>query len=187
MRILMILAGDPLGSAAPAARLERFVAPYYLFRDAGFDVVLASPDGGEMPLPRAGSRRQPGPLLDRLYRDMTARDALADTIAIAKVFADDFAGAFCLGVTGRVWRPEAGDAVAALIGRLLRDGKAVAVVPFGLDLAPAGLASGIIIGGDTTSATLQVAEALIAALYGGAEPAAALPAALDLNRQEDIG
>lgn len=166
MRILMILANEPQASTPPVIRIERFVAPYYLFKDAGMDVVLASLEGGDLPLPRAADQRWHAPLLHRMRDDAALRDALADTLVMAEVVADDFDGAFCLGVTGRPWRSEAQSCAVAMIGSLLRGGKAVAVVPMRLDLAPVGLASGVLVGGDTTAAALPVARALIAALLG---------------------
>lgn len=164
MRILMILVSEPQASTPPVVRIERFAAPYYLFRDAGMEVVLASPDGGDLPLPRVADQHRLTPLLRRLLHDTALRDALADTLATVDVVADDFDGAFCLGVTGRPWRPGASDAAAALIGRLLQVGKAVAVMPLRLDLAPAGLANGLLVGGDTTASALPVARSLLAAL-----------------------
>ena len=181
MRILMILVSEPQESTPPVISIELCIAPYYLFKDAGMDVVLASPDGGDLPLPRAADQLRLAPLLRRMHDDAELRDALGDTLSMGEVVADDFDGAFCLGVTGRPWRSESQTCAVALIGSLLRDGKAVAVVPMRLDLAPVGLASGVLVGGDTTAASLPVARALIAALLG--EPGRADPGVFKI--QED--
>ena len=53
MKILMVLTShDQLGDTGRKTGfwLEEFAAPYYVFKDAGADVVLASPKGGQPPL-----------------------------------------------------------------------------------------------------------------------------------------
>ncbi|MDO9132883.1 MAG: type 1 glutamine amidotransferase domain-containing protein, partial [Hydrogenophaga sp.] len=53
MKILMILTShDQLGDTGKKTGfwLEEFAAPYYVFMDAGADIVLASPQGGQPPL-----------------------------------------------------------------------------------------------------------------------------------------
>jgi putative intracellular protease/amidase len=50
MKILMILTShDQLGDTGNKTGfwLEEFAAPYYVFKDAGVDIVLASPQGGQ--------------------------------------------------------------------------------------------------------------------------------------------
>ena len=53
MRILMVLTShDELGTTGTKTGfwLEEFAAPYYVFKDAGADITLASPHGGQPPL-----------------------------------------------------------------------------------------------------------------------------------------
>ncbi|HBT11810.1 MAG TPA: type 1 glutamine amidotransferase domain-containing protein, partial [Erwinia persicina] len=53
MKLLMVLTShDKLGDTGHKTGfwLEEFAAPYYVFRDAGISVVLASPAGGQPPL-----------------------------------------------------------------------------------------------------------------------------------------
>ena len=53
MKILMVLTShDQLGTTGRKTGfwLEEFAAPYYAFKDAGADIVLASPKGGQPPL-----------------------------------------------------------------------------------------------------------------------------------------
>jgi len=76
-------------------RIEDFADPYYVFADAGYDVVLTSPAGGTLSLRRSGG----APNLSsnsavRLRSDRVARDLLADTIELSKVYAEDFQGAY---------------------------------------------------------------------------------------------
>jgi hypothetical protein len=167
MRILMILIPDP-GTAPripPVLQFERFLAPYYLFVDAGADVVLASPCGGDPAMRTAtGKRTDATSAMQRFQQDQTARDALADTLELHRVEPDDFDGAFCLGVTGGVWPPNIDNAGGAMIGRLLAAGKPVAAVPADLRLAPQGAADGLLITGDHADASRLAAKALLAAL-----------------------
>lgn len=165
MRVLMILVGEAQPNALPVVHFERFLEPYYLFLDAGFEVVIASPQGGEPPTATLeGQRHDASRVMTRLRQDQPSRDALADTVELAHVVPSDFDGAFCLGVTGRVWPPHGDDPAAALIGDLLAAGKPVAVVPVQLDLEPHGTAEGILIGGDRSSAPVRIARALIGAM-----------------------
>ena len=53
MKILMVLTShDQLGSTGRKTGfwLEEFAAPYFVFRDAGVDLTLASPKGGQPPV-----------------------------------------------------------------------------------------------------------------------------------------
>jgi hypothetical protein len=53
MKILMVLTShDRLGDTGKKTGfwLEEFAAPYFVFRDAGADITIASPKGGQPPL-----------------------------------------------------------------------------------------------------------------------------------------
>ena len=67
MKILMVLTShDRLGDTGHKTGfwLEEFAAPYYVFKDAGAQLVLASPKGGQPPLDPRATRpmRRPRPL-----------------------------------------------------------------------------------------------------------------------------
>jgi putative intracellular protease/amidase len=50
--------------------LEEFAAPYYVFRDAGADITLASPKGGQPPVdPRSEEPAAQTPATNRLKQD----------------------------------------------------------------------------------------------------------------------
>jgi hypothetical protein len=165
MRILMILIGEEQFDAILVIHFERFLESYYLFLDSGFDVVLATPMGGDPALRTAsGQRTDASPVMARLRHDPASRDALADTLEIARVEPGDFDGAFCLGVSDRIWPPNEDNPAGVIIDGLLAAGKPVAVVPIGLDLEPRGTAGGILIGGDRKLAPILVAKALIGSL-----------------------
>ncbi len=163
----MILVGEPQAGASPTVDFEHFIEPYFLFLDAGVDVVLASLQGGDPALRTSeGYRTSASPLMTRLRHDQAARDAITDMLEIAAVDASDFDGALCFGVTGRVWPPDDGNLAGTLIGNLLAAGKPVAAVPMQLDLTPRGTAEGIMIAGDRAFAATLAARALIGALQG---------------------
>jgi len=170
MRILMILIPDDeaaIPPKAPILRLERVIGPYYVFRDAGAEVVLASPAGG---FPRmaaaAEDRAASSPLLDRFRADRTGRDDLTDTLDLDQIYDEDFDAALCLGAPGPIWEAERRCTAGALIAAFLQAGKPVAVIPTVPDLAARGTGDGLIITADRPDAGLGAARALLGALAG---------------------
>jgi hypothetical protein len=167
MRILMILIPEHDASAAksgPAVRLERAAGPYFVFRDANVEVVLASPDGGSPLMEFAGDDNASTEVMQRFRQDRMAIDEFSDTISLDQVYTDDFDAAFCIGLPGSIWRPEHKRTAGALIARLLDVGKPVAVMPSGVDLAPKGAGDGLLIVGDGSKSPIPVAHALMGAL-----------------------
>lgn len=164
MRILMVLIPD--GEDSPPEhgaelRLERFVIPYYIFVDAGIDLVLASPSGGAPWLRGAAS---PLPQLQRYQADRTAHDAVNDTLALDDVHPEDFSGAFCIGLPGPLWLETSAEPTAPVIARFLDAGKPVAVIPSRLDIQPHGSSHGLLIIGEGDDQPAQAARALLGAL-----------------------
>lgn len=160
MRILMILLPDD----TVHARLERFAESYYALRDAGAELVLASPQGG---YPWDGPRDEeadPTPALRRFRQDGEAREALGDTLRLEQLHHEDFDAGFCLGAAGAPWRENDPHAAGALVARLLQAGRPVAVIPAPRDLAPHGAGEGLLIAGDHLASPLQAAQALLGAL-----------------------
>jgi hypothetical protein len=168
MRILIILISDAdTGHPTPPPVLyfERFLEPYYLFQDAGAEVVLASLKGGD-PLMRTASGERTGAtaVMRRFQDDHAAREALIDTLGLDQVDPSDFDGAYCLGVSGGVWPPHIDNPAGAMIGQLLAAGKPVAVAPSRLNLEPQGAGEGLLIAGDRAAAPILAAKALLGAL-----------------------
>ena len=83
MNILMILTShDQLGDTGHKTGfwLEEFAAPYYVFKDAGAQITLASPKGGQPPLdPKSDSPEAQTAATDRFNQDDDAKAALANT------------------------------------------------------------------------------------------------------------
>jgi hypothetical protein len=163
MRILMILIpeSDALESD-PTVRLERAAGPYYVFRDADVEVVLASPDGGAPSMEFAGDSATE--IVQRFKKDRLAIDEFSDTLSLDQVYADDFDAAFCVGLPGSIWRPEHKSSAGAVISKLLDAGKPVAVMPSGVDLAPKGAGEGLLIVGDGSKSPIPAAQALMSAV-----------------------
>jgi len=104
VRILMVLtACDRLGDGGPKTgfSLEEFTAAYYVLRDAGADITLASPSGGQPPIdPRSDAPGSQSETLKRFKRDHPARTALADTLWLEQVAPEDFDAVFYVGGHG---------------------------------------------------------------------------------------
>lgn len=107
MKILMVLTShDQLGDTGKPTGfwLEEFAAPYYVFVDAGADVVLACPAGGQPPVdPASDSEDAQTEATRRFKQDGDAQAALADTAKLADVAEDDFDGVFYPGGHGPLW------------------------------------------------------------------------------------
>ena len=131
-KILMVLTShDQLGNtgAKTGFWLEEFAAPYYVFKDAGADVTLASPQGGQPPLdPKSDD---PGAQTDatrRLKADAAAQKQLASTQRLADVNAADYDAVFYPGGHGPLWDLAEDAHSIALIEATLNAGKPVAAV-----------------------------------------------------------
>jgi len=84
--------------------LEEFAAPYYVFKDAGADVVLASPKGGQPPLdPSSNTTDAQTAATDRYKKDDVAQAHLGSTEKLSDVSADDFDAVFYPGGHGPLW------------------------------------------------------------------------------------
>ncbi len=132
MKILMVLTShDKLGDTGKKTGfwLEEFAAPYYVFKDAGAEVTLASPAGGQPPLdPKSDAPDAQTASTERFRKDAAAKDALAATRKLASVSAGDFDAVFYPGGHGPLW-DLAGDAASIrLIEATIAAGKPVAAV-----------------------------------------------------------
>jgi hypothetical protein len=167
MRILMILIpenGGPGSNHDPSVRFERAAVAYYAFRDAGVEVVLASPEGGSPLLEAVGREEASITIANRFKRDKRAIDEFSDTLSLDQVFADDFDAAFCVGLPGSIWRADHESSAGTLVSKLLEAGKPVVVLPSGIDLAPKGAGEGLLIIGDGAKAPSSAAVALMDAI-----------------------
>lgn len=132
MKILMVLTSHgQLGDTGQRTGfwLEELAAPYYVFRDAGAELVLASPQGGQPPLdPKSDAPDAQTEATRRFRADRQAMQALATTQPLAAVRADDFDAVFYPGGHGPLWDLAESRDSRALIESMLAAGKPVAAV-----------------------------------------------------------
>lgn len=107
MKILMVLTShDKLGNTGDKTGfwLEEFASPYYVFKDAGVDVTVASPKGGQPPIdPKSDDPANQTKAQDRFKADSTAQSVLANTIQLTGVKAADYDAVFYPGGHGPMW------------------------------------------------------------------------------------
>jgi putative intracellular protease/amidase len=132
MKILMVLTShDQLGNTGKKTGfwLEEFAAPYYTFKDAGASITLASPRGGLPPLdPKSDTPDSQTKDTQRFKVDPAVQAALAQTIELSKVSANDFDAVFYPGGHGPLWDLAEDASSIALIEAMLGAGKPVALV-----------------------------------------------------------
>ena len=132
MKILMVLTShDTLGHTGKKTGfwLEEFAAPYYAFKDAGAQIVLASPRGGQPPLdPKSDLPEFQTALTHRFKADPDAQRALANTVTLDSVRQEDFDTVFYPGGHGPLWDlAESADSIR-LIESFERAGKPIGFV-----------------------------------------------------------
>lgn len=107
MKILMVLTShDTLGDTGKKTGfwLEEFAAPYYVFKDAGAEITLASPKGGQPPLdPKSDEKDAQTEATDRFKADEEAKGLLAETAVLSSIKADGFDAIFYPGGHGPLW------------------------------------------------------------------------------------
>src|SRR5262245_12269019 len=93
MKILMVLTShDRLGNTGRKTGfwLEEFAAPYFVFRDAGVELTLASPKGGQPPIdPKSDLPENQTAAMARFKKDSRAQQELSQTLKLSDVKADD--------------------------------------------------------------------------------------------------
>lgn len=132
MKILMVLTShDELGSTGLKTGfwLEELAAPYYAFKDAGAEIVLASPKGGQPPLdPKSNEPSFQTDLTRRFEADAQALAQLAATVRLDSVSQADFDTVFYPGGHGPLWDLAEDRHSIALIESFVAAGKPVALV-----------------------------------------------------------
>ncbi|MBN3115482.1 type 1 glutamine amidotransferase domain-containing protein [Pectobacterium brasiliense] len=127
MKILMVLTShDKLGNTGNKTGfwLEEFAAPYYTFKDAGAELVLASPAGGQPPLdPKSDLADFQTELTYRFKADPAAQQELANTVKLDTVNEQDFDAVFYPGGHGPLWDLAESPVSIALIEAFVRANK----------------------------------------------------------------
>ena len=132
MKILMVLTShDRLGDTGRKTGfwLEEFAAPYYVLTDAGHEVTLASPKGGQPPLdPKSDEPDMQTDATRRFRADAAAQARLASTERLASMRSSDFDALFYPGGHGPLWDLVDDTDSRALIEETLADDRPVALV-----------------------------------------------------------
>lgn len=132
MKILIVLTShDQLGNTGKKTGfwLEELAAPYYVLKDAGAALTLASPKGGQPPLdPVSDLPENQTESTQRFRTDTAAQMELANTKKLAEVSADDFDAVFYPGGHGPMWDMPDNAASIALIEAFVKADKPVGVV-----------------------------------------------------------
>ena len=132
MKILMVLTShDQLGNTGRKTGfwLEEFAAPYFVFRDAGVELTLASPKGGQPPVdPKSDMPENQTDAQIRFKKDAAAQKALSQTANLADMKSENFDTVFYVGGHGPMWDlAESKDSVA-LLESFYNSGKIIALV-----------------------------------------------------------
>jgi putative intracellular protease/amidase len=132
MKILMVLTShDQLGNTGRKTGfwLEEFAAPYFVFRDAGVELTLATPKGGQPPVdPKSDLPENQTPAMVRFKVDEAAQKALAHTAKLSEMKSENFDTAFYVGGHGPLWDlAESPDSIE-LLESFYNAGKPIALV-----------------------------------------------------------
>ena len=132
MKIVMVLTShDQLGNTGRKTGfwLEEFAAPYFVFRDAGVQLTLASPNGGQPPVdPKSDLPENQTPAMTRFKQDQSAQLALSQTVKLADVKSDDYDTVFYVGGHGPMWDLAESPVSIALLESFYNSGKVIALV-----------------------------------------------------------
>ena len=135
MKLLMVLTShDELGNTGYKTGfwLDEFAAPYYVFKDAGVNPVLASPKGGQPPLdPKSDEPSFQTVATARFKEDADAQRALANTVKLSSVKSNEFDAVFYPGGHGPLWDLANDSDSIGLIEQMVSAGKPVAAVCHG--------------------------------------------------------
>ncbi|HEY1114152.1 MAG TPA: type 1 glutamine amidotransferase domain-containing protein, partial [Chitinophagaceae bacterium] len=132
MKILIVLTShSELGDTGHKTGfwVEEFAAPYYVFKDAGADITLASPRGGQPPIdPKSEAPENQTEATRRFKEDKALQKQLAHTKRLFEVRAQDFDAVFYPGGHGPLWDLSIDPDSVALIEAFWRAQKPVAAV-----------------------------------------------------------
>lgn len=132
MKILMVFTShDILGNTGRKTGfwLEEGAAPYYVFRDAGVELTLASPKGGQPPVdPKSDLPENQTEAMARFKQDLEAQKVFATTQKLSDMRAEDFDAIFYPGGHGPMWDLVDNPDSIALIEAFYNSGKPVAAV-----------------------------------------------------------
>ena len=128
---MVLTSHDVLGSTGRKTGfwLEEFAAPYFVFRDAGVELKLASPKGGQPPVdPKSDLPENQTEAMARFKKDVRAQKELSQTSKLADVKAESFDSVFYVGGHGPMWDLAESAVSIALLEAFYDSGKPIALV-----------------------------------------------------------
>jgi putative intracellular protease/amidase len=132
MKVLIVLTShSELGNTGKKTGfwMEEFAAPYYKLKDAGVDVTLASPKGGQPPIdPKSAEPENQTVATRRFNEDKELQQLLAHTKKLSEVSADNFEAVFFPGGHGPLWDLSSDSHSIKLIQNFWKAKKLVAAV-----------------------------------------------------------
>jgi putative intracellular protease/amidase len=132
MKVLLVLTShDQLGNTGKKTGfwLEELAAPYYAFKDAGAEMTLTSPKGGQPPLdPKSDETEFQTDLTRRFNADEAGKARLANTVRLDSVNQADYDTVFYPGGHGPMWDLAEDANSIKLIESFIAAGKTIALV-----------------------------------------------------------
>ena len=137
MKILIVLTShSQLGQTQSSSSegktgfwIEEFATPYYLFKEAGIQMVLASPEGGQPPIdPKSDAPENQTKATIRYKNDTELLKMMANTVKLETIKATDFDAVFYPGGHGPLWDLSANEHSISLIEDFGAANKPVATV-----------------------------------------------------------
>jgi putative intracellular protease/amidase len=132
MKVLMVITShDQLGNTGRKTGfwLEELAAPYYVVKDAGVEITLASPKGGRPPIdPKSNEPDNRTELTVRFEKDAAAEAQLDKTLRLDSVRQDDFDTLFYPGGHGPMWDLAEDKNSIKLIESFIASGKTIGIV-----------------------------------------------------------
>lgn len=132
--LLVVTSADRMGTSPHPTGywLEEVVAPYYVFADAGYDVHIASPKGSSAPRDAESDKPEHrAEATARFEADSVAQSKLANTLLLAEVKPEDYAGVFFAGGHGTMTDFPSDSDVIRLVEQFYAADKPVASVCHG--------------------------------------------------------
>lgn len=109
--------------------IEELATPYYQFKDQGYIITIASPQGGKGPVdPKSTRAEYSTPAVKRFYADAAAQEKLDHTVKLSDVQAKDYDAVFYPGGHGPMWDLPENALSVKLIESFYEAGKPVALV-----------------------------------------------------------
>lgn len=133
--LFVVSSHDQLGTTGnkTGSWLEELAAPYWRLKDAGYQIDIASPNGGAAPLDPLSLEDNWLSDAGRRFRgDAEATAAITNTKRLDAVNADDYAGLFMVGGTATVWDFPNNAALKRIIEAYFPQGKVIAGVCHGV-------------------------------------------------------